>query len=94
MAIQMRRGAEADFDPSKMVSGEIAITTDTDKMFYKGGSNVEEVQKKLTFDTAPTSESGNPITSGGVYEAVAPIAYQVYFDGEGYLCFKAQDMEE
>lgn len=30
MAIQMRRGAYAQFDPSKMKAGEWAVSTDSD----------------------------------------------------------------
>ena len=30
MAITMRKGAYADFDPSKMKAGEWAVSTDTD----------------------------------------------------------------
>lgn len=30
MAIQMRRGAYAEFDPSKMKAGEWAVSTDSD----------------------------------------------------------------
>ena len=28
--------------------------------------NVEKIQKELTFDTTPTADSTNPVTSGGV----------------------------
>lgn len=33
---------------------------------------VAQKQDKLTFDSAPTSGSTNPITSGGVYDALGP----------------------
>ena len=44
MAIQMRRGSEADFDGSQLLPGEIAICTDTDTLYYKGAT----VQKMST----------------------------------------------
>jgi hypothetical protein len=34
MAIQVRRGNEADFDPNKLLPGEPATTLDTKKIFY------------------------------------------------------------
>ena len=40
------------------------LLTDTEKAIYSGK------QDKLTFDTAPTSGSANPVTSGGVKEAI------------------------
>lgn len=40
------------------------LLTDAEKTLYSGK------QDKLTFDTAPTSGSANPVTSGGVKEAL------------------------
>lgn len=40
------------------------LLTDAEKAIYNGK------QDKLTFDTAPTSGSANPVTSGGVKEAL------------------------
>lgn len=40
------------------------LLTDAEKAIYNGK------QDKLTFDTAPTSGSANPVTSGGVKEAI------------------------
>lgn len=40
------------------------LLTDAEKALYSGK------QDKLTFDTAPTSGSANPVTSGGVKEAL------------------------
>ena len=34
---------------------------------------VEQKQDKLTFDSTPTENSNNPVTSGGVYSAIEPI---------------------
>lgn len=33
-------------------------------------SGLSAKQDKLTWDTAPTSESSNPVTSGGIYTAI------------------------
>lgn len=41
------------------------LVTDTEKSTWNGK------QDKLTFDTAPKASSGNPVTSGGVYTALA-----------------------
>lgn len=135
MAIQIRRGASKDFDESKMVQGELAVTLDTDEFYYKGGT-VKKVQEALTFDTHPIEDSANPVTSSGIHsefekfdnalsqkvstrqykngiesiqnqltykanrsDLIAEIASRmnadmairnamVFFDAEGYLCFK------
>lgn len=41
MAIQLRRGASANYDATKMLSGEVAIFTDTDEMVFKGTNSVK-----------------------------------------------------
>lgn len=43
MAIQMRRGNSVDFDPSKMVPGEWAVSMDNEKLYicYSQGRVVE-----------------------------------------------------
>jgi len=73
MAIQLRRGQEADFDESKLAQGEVAITVDTDEMFYKG-ANVKKVQEALEFDSTPTANSTNPVTSGGIKTAIDSVS--------------------
>lgn len=47
MAIQMRRGNYADFDITRLVGGEIAVTDSPNKVFVKtnGGSNIELATK-------------------------------------------------
>ena len=73
MAIQLRRGQEADFDESKLAQGEVAITVDTDEMFYKG-SSVKKVQEALEFDSTPTTNSTNPVTSEGIKSAIDSVS--------------------
>lgn len=97
MAIQHRRGAYADFDPLKMISGEFAVVQQGDentsdgKAVYLafGTGNVKRVvfsdellwlignhtasEYHLTVDNAPTENSNNPVTSGGVHAAIAEI---------------------
>lgn len=48
MAIQNRRGNESDFDPNKMLPGEWATTTDTEKVFmcFKPG----KVRRMATYE--------------------------------------------
>lgn len=60
MAIRNRRGTLANFDPSKLVSGEFAYTTDTGQLFYCYGANLvkelatnEDVSEIL--NTSPTA---------------------------------------
>lgn len=44
MAIQMRRGASRDFDPSKMLPGEFCVSTDDKKVYIAFSSgNVKEL---------------------------------------------------
>lgn len=50
MAIQMRRGAKANYDATKMLAGEIAIFTDTDEMVFKGTNSVQ-----VTTNTSKTT---------------------------------------
>src|SRR5699024_7943974 len=38
--------------------------------FVDAGKAVADFQEKLTFDTTPTQNSTNPVTSGGVYSAL------------------------
>lgn len=48
MAIQMRRGANSDFNPSKMLPGEIAVTTDGTRKVYAAfkANDVKELASK------------------------------------------------
>lgn len=46
MAIQMRRGNEADLDASKLVPGEVAVTLDSGKVRVKCTSRTVELASK------------------------------------------------
>ena len=126
MAIQLRRGNEADLDISRLKPGELAVCLDSGKIIVKlTGNNyltladvsvIPDVssfitsavsnltnyydkntvdaalagkQATLTFDSAPTQNSTNPVTSGGVYTAMAnvgsPTATQVQTAVDNYL---------
>lgn len=106
MAIQIRRGNEANLDISQLKPGELAVCLDSGKVIVKlsGGNYLTLTdtpalraivegkadashthaqsditglaealagkQAALTFDGTPTEGSSNPVTSGGVYEAI------------------------
>ena len=106
MAIQIRRGNEADLDIARLAPGELAACLDSGKVIVKlsGGNYLTLTdtpalraivegkadashthapsditglaealagkQAALTFDGTPTEGSNNPVTSGGVYEAL------------------------
>lgn len=42
------------------------------KATFATKTDVAKKQDKLTFDSTPTSGSANPVTSGGVYNALGP----------------------
>nr|DAO43309.1 MAG TPA: hypothetical protein [Caudoviricetes sp.] len=42
------------------------------KSTFATKTEVNQKQDKLTFDSTPTSGSTNPVTSGGVYDALGP----------------------
>ena len=69
MAIQMRRGAKANLDTSKLVAGEIVMATDQNEEYVaiaKGASDVMQLATKNMLDnaTAP-SVSGETLVFGG-----------------------------
>lgn len=45
------------------------------KSIFATKTEVSSKQDKLTFDSAPTSGSTNPVTSGGVYDALGPALF-------------------
>jgi hypothetical protein len=61
-------------------SGDIAVF-DIDGAVEDSGTKVGDLQPKLTFDSTPTANSTNPVTSGGIrqaiYNAVRPVEYAV-----------------
>lgn len=59
------------FEPS--ATGGIAprVKEATKALQDSDGNSIKlTYQKKLTFDTKPTEDSGNPVTSGGIYTAI------------------------
>lgn len=42
-----------------------------DSEISKVNNELDDKQDKLTFDTTPTTNSNNPVTSGGLYSALA-----------------------
>lgn len=54
MAIQHRRGVDSDFDPSKMLPGEIAVTTDGTRKVYVcfAAGDVKEITELLVQQNA------------------------------------------
>lgn len=41
MSIRMRRGVEANYDPTKMESGELAVCLDTNKVYFMGSNSTK-----------------------------------------------------
>lgn len=52
------------------IAAEGTITPDTNCVEASIGEALANAQEALTFDTTPTQNSTNPVTSGGVYSAV------------------------
>ena len=59
MAIQMRRGNEADLDKSKLVSGEITVSLDEERVRVSKGNGetidlatMDDLQNIITYDGA------------------------------------------
>lgn len=50
-------------------SGDIAVF-DIDGAVEDSGTKVSDLQSKLTFDSTPTANSTNPVTSGGIRQAI------------------------
>lgn len=63
MAIQMRRGNEADLDKSKLVSGEIAVSLDEKKVRVSRGNGD-------TIDLATMDDLQNIVTYEGAVSVV------------------------
>ena len=59
MAIQNRRGVTEKFDPSKMLPGEFAVTTDDKKVFITfGPGDVKELSTKIMDDYVDAVSDG------------------------------------
>ena len=96
MAIQNRRGAYTNFDPTKMLPGEYAVVLSGDPsdnsgyaiyMCFASGvvkrlvfseqleNGLDGKQDELTFDSTPTANSTNPVTSSGIKAALESIGW-------------------
>ena len=58
MAIQQRRGAKADFDATKMLPGELAVTTDGSRKVYVAFAPGDAKELASTEDVEETIQSG------------------------------------
>lgn len=58
MAIQLRRGAETDYDASRMLPGEAAVFLDTEQMVFKGNTNSVRLlgNNAQSFDTSEQAQ--------------------------------------
>lgn len=59
---------------SVTASGNTLTITTMDGTIYSFTPSDSSKQDKLTFDSAPTKDSTNPVTSGGVYAAVGVVS--------------------
>jgi hypothetical protein len=56
-------------------ANKIYIASDTGKEYRYTGSAWDEIGSvAFTVDSAPTEDSGNPVASGGVFDAIAAAA--------------------
>ena len=81
MAITMRKGAYADFDPSKMKAGEWAVSTDTD-------SNKQQVW--MCFSPGVVKRMGTVED----FDTEIQILIKQYLDGMAESVEKAQESAE
>lgn len=81
MAIQMRRGNLADYDPDKMLPGEFGVATDEDELYISFGSG--NSKKVLTesdiqeVDSSLDAYSENPVQNKVVKAALDEKATKV-----------------
>lgn len=66
MAIQLRRGAKADYDASRMLPGEAAVFLDTEEMVFKGNTNSVRLlgNNAQSFDTSEQAQIRANISAG------------------------------
>ena len=60
MSIRMRRGVEANYDPTKMESGELAVCLDTNKVYFMGSNSTKLANAVLNI--SKSSVSSLPVT--------------------------------
>lgn len=75
MAIQMRRGNLADYDPDKMLPGELGVATDEDELYISFGSgNSKRVlteDDQIEVDAYMSAVSENPVQNKAIINALA-----------------------
>ena len=86
MAIQIRRGTQAQWNVNKsnIVVGEPAITTDTENV-YVGTGNGTFVELATQADISSLDGEISAVESD--IDTINDT--MVFFDSEGYLCFKS-----
>lgn len=81
-AISLPDGLSLQIDNSLKINESGSLGVDTSSLASK--ADLDSKQDKLTFDTAPTEDSSNPITSGAVYTALANVpVFEVTSSGGG-----------
>ena len=64
------------FNMQQSVAGHLPVITSLGRL-EDSGKGLSDLQTKLTFDTTPTSNSTNPVTSGGVKAAIDALTTSV-----------------
>ena len=80
--LQLRRGTSVENAAFTGKMAEPVYLTDTKEVAVHDGSTPGGtiLQNKLTFDSTPTANSNNPVTSDGVYDALATKQNKLTFD--------------
>ena len=80
--LQLRRGTGVENAAFTGKMAEPVYLTDTKEVAVHDGSTPGGtiLQNKLTFDSTPTTNSNNPVTSDGVYDALATKQDKLTFD--------------
>lgn len=63
MSIRMRRGVEANYDPTKMESGELAVCLDTNKVYFMGSNSTKLANAILPITKSAVSSLPVTITT-------------------------------
>lgn len=75
MAIQMRRGALANYDADKMLPGEFAVATDEEELYIAFGTGdskkVLTEDDQIEVDTYMSAVSENPVQNKVIINALA-----------------------
>lgn len=74
------------FPTKNLQAGMLCYRTDEKKLYQLTNTypiTWESVQSSLTFDTTPTADSTNPVTSNGIYRALKKLPTKEYVDTSG-----------